>query len=79
MAYQKAHKRRTEAEIRELYKGQRITEIVLGKDGFVDSVSLRQPCMFCGKYHRFDSKAHQRCNTKIVCGVHSIMNSDRVK
>ena len=68
----------TVEEAKQMYKGRRRLEIDVDENGFVRTVSYREPCMLCGKYHHHNSKAQRRCSLKIVCGVYTVINSEQL-
>lgn len=66
----------TRIEVEEQYKGARCLEIEMHPDHSdrVIGVSYKEPCMACGKYHHFMSKAEKNCIAKIVGMTYCIMN-----
>ena len=71
----------TRKEILKQYKGARNLRIETDPDNpdAVSSVSYEQPCIVCGKYHRFMSKPQMRCAAKIVGGVYCAMNEEETE
>ena len=57
----------TDEELHKQFKGIRNLKIERDEDGV--SVSYREPCIMCGKYHHRGSKAEKRCGINLLCGV----------
>ena len=68
----------TIAEIKEKFKGARNLEIEthpLDKNRII-SVSCREGCILCGKFHRMGSKAEQVCNFLVLATMVKVIGAE---
>jgi len=61
----------TDEEIRERYKGCR--NLKIERDENSVTVTYREPCVVCNKFHHKGSKAEKQCNFRLMCGVVQIL------
>ncbi len=66
----------TMEDVKKYKKIHRCVEFKKDEFGNIATISWREPCKLCGKYHQLFSKASKRCNLKLAMMVYSVMNED---